>query len=186
MPLSIIFCTFLLWIFHFLFSYILINTNYWIDDKFIKQSYRCSMKKTKQNGVCWQSSTNWKHDDVCLISLWVWTSLQLLAGDYAEIRRWNNLLYTHQRSFNYNERMKLNIITKVKEVRRRTGSACGVSIHVHENTFRQEFYDKTQWVMVVWCRQWSICVSAGLGFIFYQFQSVFCQTFPFLDLKGVK
>lgn len=45
--------------------------------------------------------------------------------------------------------MKLNIITKVKEVRRKTGSACGVSIHVHENTFRQEFYDKTQWVMVV-------------------------------------
>lgn len=89
------------------------------------------------------------------------------------IRRWNNLLYTHQRSFNYNERMKLNIITKVKEVRRRTGSACGVSIHVHENTFRQEFCDKTQWVMVVWCRQWPICVSAGLGFIFYQFQSVF-------------
>lgn len=45
--------------------------------------------------------------------------------------------------------MKLNIITKVKEVRRRTGSTCGVSIHVHENTFTQEFCDKTQWVMVV-------------------------------------
>lgn len=59
------------------------------------------------------------------------------------------IFYTHIKQALTNERMKLNIITKVKEVRRRTGSACGVSIHVHENTFRQEFYDKTQWVMVV-------------------------------------
>lgn len=139
-----------------------------------------------QNGVCLQSSTNWKHDDVCLIFLWVWTSLQLLAGDYMQKEEDETIFYTHIKQALTNERMKLNIITKVKEVRRRTGSACGVSIHVHENTFRQEFCDKTQWVMVVWCRQWSMCVSAELGFIFYQFQSVFCQTFPFLDLKGVK
>lgn len=52
------------------------------------------MKKTKQNGVCWQSSTNWKHDDVCLIFLWVWTPLQLLAGDYAEIED-ETIFYTH-------------------------------------------------------------------------------------------
>lgn len=59
------------------------------------------------------------------------------------------IFYTHIKQALTNERMKLNIITKVKEVRRRTGSACGVSIHVHENTFTQEFCDKTQWVMVV-------------------------------------
>lgn len=59
------------------------------------------------------------------------------------------IFYTHIKQALTNERMKLNIITKVKEVRRKTGSACVVSIHVHENTFRQEFCDKTQWVMVV-------------------------------------
>lgn len=36
------------------------------------------------------------------------------------------IFYTHNKQALTNERMKLNIITKVKEVRRRTGSACGV------------------------------------------------------------
>lgn len=184
MPLFIIFCTFLLWIIHFLFSYILINTNYWIDDKFIKQSYRCSMKKKKR---CLLTKFN------KLKAWWCLFNIPLSMNSITVIGRWlcrnkkmKQIFYTHIKQALTNERMKLNIITKVKEVRRKTGSACGVSIHVHENTCTQEFCDKTQWVMVVWCRQWSICVSAGLGFIFYQFQSVFCQTFPFLDLKGVK
>lgn len=135
MPLSIIFCTVLLWIIHFLFSYILINANDWIDDKFIKQSYRCSMKKNKTVFVD-KSSTNWKHDDVCLIFLWVWTQLQLLAGDYAEIRRWNNLLYTHQRSFNYNERMilKYNNKSEGSEEKDRLCMWCIMKTRAHKNS----------------------------------------------------
>lgn len=95
------------------------------------------------------------------------------------------IFYTHIKQALTNERMKLNIITKVKEVRRKTGSALYQYMYIKTRAHKNSVIKHSGlWLYDV---DNDRCVLAPYWVSYFiNFSQFFCQTFPFLDLKGVK